>query len=114
MYDPDEEERRGRFKFELKNLPKIYDPYNLTWNTTKVQAFQRVLTGSILNKIRDAKVTYLHIENEDRSFDLRITVDSKTHGKLSTEIPIGMIMHRDCPHNLPQLIATEFRNNLVN
>jgi hypothetical protein len=113
-YDPDDDKEVSRFKFELKSLPNKYDPYNLTWNITRLQAFQNVLRGYILNKIRDGKVTYVQIEQNDRSYDLRITVESIAYGKLSTEVPIGMIMHKDCPPNLPQLIATEFRNNLIN
>lgn len=105
---------RVKFKLDLGKMPVKYDPYTQNWYITRVKAFQNALRGYILYRIPDAIVTYTDIKLKDKTFDLRVTVESVSLGKLSTEFPIGMIIHPKCPHNLPQLIANEFKKELNN
>ena len=117
-YNPEDEGDKEEFMMKLKSLGKTHDPSNPSWNTNKLEAFKNVLKLQILNKIPDSKVQYTNITNRDeiqtigKKFDLRITVISEKYGKLSTDLEVGMVMHEDCPHNLPQLIANEFKNEL--
>lgn len=117
-YNPEDEGNKSIFMMQLKSLGKSHDPSNANWNLSKLEAFKNVVQAHILNKIPDSKVQYTNIENREeiatigKKFDLRITVISEQYGKLSTDIEVDMIMHTDCPHNLPQLIATEFKNEL--
>lgn len=114
----DEFAQEADFMSQLKSLGNSYDPTNSSWSTSRLEAFKNVLKQQIINKIPDSKVEYANITNRDeiqtvgKQFDLRITVISEKYGKLSTDLEIGMVMHKDCPHNLPQLIANEFKNEL--
>ncbi len=118
IYNPEDEGDKAVFKMQLKSLGKPHDPTNLSWSTSRLEAFKNVLKQQIINKIPDSKVEYKNITNRDeiqtigKQYDLRITVISTKYGKLSTDLEIGMVMHKDCPHNLPQLIANEFKNEL--
>ncbi len=117
-YNPEDEGNKAMFMMQLKGLGKSHDPSNSNWDMSRLEAFKNVLQTHILNKIPDSKVQYTNIENREeiatigKKFDLRITVISEQYGKLSTDIEVDMIMHTDCPHNLPQLIANEFKNEL--
>ena len=117
-YNPEDEGDKNIFRMQLKALGKSHDPTNSSWDVNKLEAFKSVLTQHILNRIPDSKVKYSNIENRDeiqtigKMYDLRITVISEKYGKLSTDLQVDMVMHKDCPHNLPQLIATEFKNEL--
>ena len=118
IYNPEDDGDREIFIMQLKSLGKPHDPSNSSWQLSRLQAFKNVLKTHILNKIPDSKIQYTNIENREeiatigKKFDLRITVISEQYGKLSTDIEVDMIMHENCPHNLPQLIATEFKNEL--
>lgn len=101
-----------RFPLDLKRLGLAYDPYTLTWNTTRVDAFKKALVHFIQQRITDSTVEYKHNRMPDRSYELMVTVNSISLGKLTTEFPISIIMDKECPKNLPQLIANEFKNQL--
>lgn len=117
-YNPEDEGDKSVFKMQLKSLGKGHDPTNASWSLNRLEAFKSVLTQQILSKLPDSKVQYNHITNREqiqtigKTFDLRITVISEKYGKLSTDLEVDMVMHEDCPHNLPQLIANEFKNEL--
>ncbi len=117
-YNPEDEGDKSVFKSQLKSLGKSHDPNDLNWDLSRLDAFKNVLRQHIISRIPDSKVQYSNITNRDeiqtigKMFDLRITVISEKYGKLSTDLEINMIMHKDCPHNLPQLIANEFKNEL--
>ena len=112
--DPEDRDEKTEFKLQLKNIKSKHDPYVKSWNISRIKAFKRVTTGYILKNIVDSEVTYFEIEDKKtREYDLRITVNSKSLGQLSTEFPLGIILSSECPHNLPELIAQQFKEQLT-
>jgi len=101
-----------RFPLDLKKLKLYYDPSTLTWSTGRVDAFKNALDLFIKLRIPDCTVVITDLKQADRSYELLVTVTSESLGKLSTQFEVGIIMNKDCPHNLPQIIANEFKKEL--
>ena len=83
-----------------------------SWELTRIDAFKNVLKFEILNRLPDSQVLFEYEEDKGRYFQLVITIFNDHYGKLSTSLAVGMIRHTDCPHNLPQLVASEFAKEI--
>ena len=101
-----------RFPLDLKKLKLSYDPYNLTWNVTRISAFKNALKYFIKLRIPDSETDVSDVRQADGSYELLVSVISPSLGKLSTQFEAGIVMDKECPHNLPQMIAHEFKHEL--
>jgi hypothetical protein len=111
-YDPEDDKLLGEFALGLKKLPSRFEPKNLSWDINRIDAFKRTLSNNIKMRIADADIVYEYAEDKKRDVQLIITVNSNQFGTLSTLLEIGMLRHKDCPHNLPSLIAVEFAKEI--
>ena len=107
-YDPEDDKLLEEFKSKLTKMRREFSPLEKSWDITRVDAFKNVLKFEILHRLPSAQVLFEYQQDNKRYFLLVITIIHNQFGKLSTSLSVEMIKHQECPHSLPQLVATEF------
>jgi len=109
--DEQNDEDAGSFNLRLMKLRSDFNDYPM-WNPTRVEAFKKAVEMQIKLLVIGSSIEFKIDRDEDNNQALFITAITSEKKKLTTSLPVGMILSLKCPKNLHELIATEFSNQL--